>query len=171
MSETPPAVVLQLSTIEIAQLTVLVEQFAELVDESSPADAALDRLAPDAYPDDAGASREFRRLTRGELLSRRASDATAVLSSLRGVADIPDPTQLSDEAARVVELLPLEGDDVTVWMRTLTALRLVLATRLGIRDDEQVVDDPRGFVYDWLGVLLDGIVRAVSPDDDPLTAS
>jgi hypothetical protein len=93
-----------------------------------------------------------------------------VLRSLHADDELPDVAALDDEAAAAVDIVPLDADDAAAWMRTLTAVRLVLATRLGIETDDQVVDDPRAFLYDWLGMLLDGIVRAVAPDDD-VTAS
>ncbi len=44
--------------------------------------------------------------------------------------------------------------------------RLVLATRLGIRsDDDHDPADPRFGVYDWLGYRLDGLVQAATADD------
>ena len=53
-------------------------------------------------------------------------------------------------------------------MRTLTAIRLVIASRLGIEDeDDRDEDDPRFGVYDWLGYRLEGLhagVRAVIRD-------
>ena len=43
----------------------------------------------------------------------------------------------------------------------LAAIRLVLATRLGIRSEEDHdEDDPRFGIYDWLGYRLDGLVQA-----------
>jgi hypothetical protein len=165
-----PAVVLQLSVIEVAQLAAVVEEFSALVD-GDHADAAVDRLAPDAYPDDAEASREFARMTRAELLSRRSDDAGTLLRTLREHGDPGSPADVDDAQAATVVIVAVAGEDVGAWLRTLNAVRLVLATRLGIeRDGDEPADDPRAFVYDWLGMLLDGIVRAVSPDE-PLTAS
>lgn len=165
-----PLVVLQLSLAEVSQLAALVAQFAELLDESRPSeDPALDRLAPDAYPDDADASAEFHRLTRGDLLSRRADDAGAVRRSLDESGAVRDPSELDDDTAAQTAIVTLDHAEATSWMRTLTAVRLVLASRLGIEHDEHATDDPRAVVYDWLGMLLEGVVAAVTPDD-PLTA-
>jgi len=56
--------------------------------------------------------------------------------------------------------------DAHAWLRTLAAVRLVLATRLGIGDaDEHLDGDPRFGIYDWLGYRLDGLVRAMSGDE------
>ena len=48
------------------------------------------------------------------------------------------------------------------WLRTLAAIRLVLASRLGIEvAEDHDPDDPRFGIYDWLGYRLDGLVAAV----------
>ena len=56
----------------------------------------------------------------------------------------------------------IPGEAIDAWLRTLTALRLVIANRLGIESDDDTHDpeDPRYGVYDWLGYRLDGLVRA-----------
>ena len=57
--------------------------------------------------------------------------------------------------------LRLDPEDLQAWLRTLAALRLVLASRLGITtEDDHDGDDPRFGIYDWLGFRLDGLVRA-----------
>lgn len=162
----PRMVVLELSRFEALNLAGLVTQFSELLDESggSSDDPAIGRLVPDAYPDDEAAAREFRDLTQRELLDRRAADAATVVASLRDAAAIPgegeDPAP--DEAALTeTAIVPLDQDEVAAWLRTLAAVRLVLASRLGIEDeDDHDDDDPRFGVYDWLGFRLDGLVRA-----------
>ena len=58
----------------------------------------------------------------------------------------------------------VELDDLSVsaWLRTLTSVRLVMATRLGIvDDDDERPDDPRFGVYDWLGFRLEGLLQAL----------
>nr|WP_246383526.1 DUF2017 family protein [Microbacterium proteolyticum] len=129
-----------------------------LADTRSAGDPAVTRLLPDAYPDDQAASREFRRLTGGDLLERRGQDAATVLRTL-GIdgADL-DPT--SDPDATIAVALG-EGEALA-WMRTLSAVRLVLATRLGIQtEDDHQPDDPRFGVYDWIGYRLDGLMIAL----------
>ena len=58
-------------------------------------------------------------------------------------------------------------------MRTLAAVRLVVASRLGIETEDDDAEaradddeDGRFGVYDWLGFRLDGIVQAL--DDSEL---
>lgn len=154
--------VLTLSTIEVAQLHALVTQFAELVEDSASPDPDLDRLAPDAYPDDPGAGAEFRRLTRGDILERRASEAGVVLTTLDPAGDLPSIDDLDDDSAALPRILTLDVDETGPWMRTLNALRLVLAERLGIVEEADApVDDPRYVLYEWVGMVLDALVRAL----------
>lgn len=159
-------VLMELSVLEAAHLTDLVQQFADLMDESTGADAlddpAVARLVPDAYQDDADAAGEFRRLTQGDLLDRRRTDAARVLASLErdGVALRPAEIDRADaESALVIEL---DADGTSAWLRTLTAVRLVLATRLGVTTDDDHDDgDPRFGVYNWLGFRLEGLLEAL----------
>ena len=53
-------VVLEISGLEALHLAGIVGQFRDLLaDSRSEADPAIERLLPDAYPDDADASREL----------------------------------------------------------------------------------------------------------------
>ncbi|SDH18288.1 DUF2017 family protein [Microbacterium pygmaeum] len=165
-------IVLELSRIEAAHLAGLVGQFADLLaDGQASADPAIGRLVPDAYPDDEDAAREFREVTERELLERRGDDAGTVLRTLAPVLPEGADAALDDVADRdvlaqdVVEI-PLAADDLQAWLRCLAALRLVLAVRLGIRDEtDGSQDDPRFGIYEWLGYRLDGLVQAASPDE------
>ncbi|MGN7967991.1 DUF2017 family protein [Microbacterium sp. 22296] len=152
-------VVLEISGLEALHLAGIVGQFRDLLaDTRSSTDPAVTRLLPDAYPDDEAASQEFRRLTGGDLLERRGQDAATVLRTL-GIdgADL-DPT--SDPDATIAVALG-EGEALA-WMRTLSAVRLVLATRLGIKtEDDHQPEDPRFGVYDWIGYRLDGLMTAL----------
>ncbi|MBF4560751.1 DUF2017 family protein [Microbacterium sp. VKM Ac-2870] len=156
-------VVMELSAWEAAHLTDLVEQFTELLDETNTVadDPAVARLVPDAYADDVEAAGEFRRLTEADLLSRRRADADVVLASLQrdGVTLRPaDIDRVDAEEALVIEL---DDEPVAAWLRTLTALRLVVATRLGVTADDDQDDDPRFGVYNWLGYRLEGLLQTL----------
>lgn len=157
---TERTIVLELARIEGAHLADLVNQFDRLLAESDVVgDPALRRLVPDAYADPE-AAREFRSLTERELLARRSEDATVVLASLAAIGELPE----DPEDPRLVEAveLRLDPDEARAWLRTLSAVRLVLATRLDISDeDDHHPEDPRFGIYDWLGYRLDGLVRAV----------
>ena len=146
---------LTLTRIEVSHLRDLVAQFTDLVNGTPSDDPALERLTPDVYPDDEDASREFRSITRGDLLHRRARDAQLVRQGLDSVMSAP-----GDDELRPVDIA-LDAEAIDPWLRTLTALRLVIATRLGIEtEDDHDPEDPRFAVLDWLGYLLDGLVQA-----------
>lgn len=154
-------VALEITRLEAAHLSRLVAQFAELVDgaETRDGDPAIRRLAPDAY-EDAEAAREFRDLTEGDLLDRRRDDAATVVATLAEASDIPE----DPDDPRLLEavVVALDAPAAGAWLRTLAAVRLVLATRLGIADtDDHDADDPRFGIYDWLGYRLDGLVSAI----------
>ncbi|MGW9114942.1 DUF2017 family protein [Microbacterium sp. NPDC055683] len=144
-----PGVVVELSAFERDHLRELVAQFAGLVAGGAD-DPALERLTPSAYRDDAEAAAEFRGLTRDDLLRRRADDAGVVLAGIdRGTP------------------LELDAEETNAWLRTLAAVRLVLATRLGIDQSDDLVDrhEPRFALYDWLGYRLELLVLAADGQD------
>ena len=139
-----------------------------------PSDPALIRLFPDAYggpgPEDrkvdpaelAARSAEFRRFTENDLRTRKREDALAVVRSLDALA--PE----GDDGAAVLELtgeLPLR------WLGALNDLRLTIAARLDItEDDESAVlfrlpdDDPRKpmvMAYLWLGGLQETLIETL----------
>lgn len=158
---TDRTIVVPLATIEGVHLASLVDEFLDLLRAGvlgAAADPAFERLVPSPYPDDEAAGREFADAMRDELLDRRAADAAIVRSGLDGFVrhdDVPE-----DEALRSRDVLIADGQ-IDAWLRTLNALRLVIATRLGIIDeDRHDEDDPRFGVYDWLGFRLDGIIQA-----------
>ncbi|HAQ59848.1 MAG TPA: DUF2017 domain-containing protein [Microbacterium sp.] len=167
---TEHTLILTISRLEAQQLADLVAQFSELLEPHAVADSdsstfsndpVLARLAPSAYPDDPEAAAEFRDATRHDLLERRQNDALRVLADLApsfASGDVSAPNPAGDTID-----LAIEGDAGWAWMRTLTAIRLVIATRLGISedDDHHDPDDDRFAVYDWIGYRLDGIVRAL----------
>jgi len=160
-------VVLELTRMEAAHLAGLVNQFAELLDASGPSstDPAIARLVPDAYADDTEAAQEFRDLTERDLLDRRRRDAEVVLESLHDPATLPGDAEPGDDALIELVDVRLDPDLLQAWLRCLAAIRLVLATRLEIRTEEDHdVGDPRFGVYEWLGYRLDGLVNAASDD-------
>ncbi len=158
---TPRAVVLELARIEAANLAGIVAQFAQLLAESTDStDPAVERLTPAAYADDADAAREFRAMTHDELLERRSDDAATVLASLGESATLAE--DLPDEALTELTAVVLDAQATQAWLRTLAAIRLVLANRLGIEsEDDHDEGDPRFGIYEWIGYRLDGLVRAL----------
>jgi hypothetical protein len=132
-----------------------------------PEDPVLARLLPDAYRDDAESAGEFRRFTERSLREQKAENGMAVLNSLRD-AGLPDEVVPDDDMTVEVELNP---DEVQAWLRTLTDVRLALATRLGVEDDDDDYwaalpeDDHRSYlhdIYDWLGFVQESLVSAIT---------
>ena len=123
-----------------------------------PEDPVLRRLFPDAYTDDPAASADFRRFTSRELRGKKVAEAQVVLAGLARTEDGAHDLQIA-------------ADEIDAWLRTLTSLRLAVATRLGITDAEAAEelsqldeDDPRAFmasVYDWLGFAEETLLSAL----------
>lgn len=168
MSDSAAHVVLELTRIEAVHLRGLVDQFVVLLTDTPDAttDPAVGRLVPSAYPEDAAAAAQFRASTQPELLRRRTEDAAVVLADLTVAGHADD---LSDDApgqALAEFIVRLDRDHTDAWLRTLAAVRLVLASRLGIEsEDDDDPDDPRYGVYEWLGYRLDGLTRAASAEE------
>ena len=124
----------------------------------TPEDPVLRRLFPNAYADDPDAASEFRRFTERDLRAKKISDAQVALGHL-------------DLTAGGQRELRVPTAEAGAWLRSLTSLRLALATRLGIEDAEvaeQLADlpdgDPRAYlasVYDWLGFAQETLINAL----------
>lgn len=161
---TSEAILVPLTTIERHHLVQLVEEFLELIETSRDfGDPAIARLTPNPYPDDADSATDFADSTRDELLDRRLADARRARTTL-GDAE-PDLTSLTSEMLSTQEELVVPVDVVDPWLRTLTAIRLVIATRLGITSDEDPGADGSHDVYDWLGYRLELLVQAADDAD------
>jgi hypothetical protein len=125
---------------------------------TAPSDPALRRLLPDAYPDDAEATEEFRRYTDATLRDGMSADLHAVRASLLVIGE-NGHASLDDELAQA-------------WLRVLNRVRLVLAVRLGIEnatdhDNLGVIDadDPRTgpfLLFEWVGYLLSDLLNALN---------
>ncbi|MFL6062648.1 MAG: DUF2017 domain-containing protein [Marmoricola sp.] len=132
----------------------------------APEDPVLHRLFPTAYTEDAEAAAEFRRFTEADLRNSKAAAAASVIDALEdaGLGDLPEDGTYID-----VELDPATA---LSWMRCLTDMRLAIATRLGIEDEQDVVrfseladDDPAAFMYaayEWLAFLQETLVGTVA---------
>jgi hypothetical protein len=136
-----------------------------------PEDPVLQRLLPDAYRDDAEDSAEFRRFTERSLTSTKVANAEAVLASLKEAG--LDDAAFDEEGAEAPDPLEVELDAAAVqaWLRTLTDIRLSLAVRLGIDDDQDAMLLARSEdeavvamteLYDWLGYVQETLVTALS---------
>jgi hypothetical protein len=145
--------------LEGIRLAQLVGEFRDLLASADARDEALNRLTPNPYPDDANAAREFADGTRTDLLDRRGADALTVHKALAEFRI--DGDEISEEEALRVQDLVVAPQDVDAWLRTLNAIRLVIASRLEIDgEDDHDPDDPRYGVYDWLGYRLELLIQA-----------
>ena len=152
---------IRMAVVEASQLARLVDDLGDLVGaERDLDDPAMARLTPDAYPDDAEASQEYRKATQPDLLDRRSADAAVVAAGLAGLR--ADLTTISEEEALVEHDVTIAAASIDAWLRTLTALRLVIAERIGIVDDDEEHrgDDARYGVYDWLAYRLETLIEA-----------
>ncbi len=178
----------KLSPYEVELLSSLIMQLIELITDGEPEDFAapaassdpfdqlvkdlqadpdepevsedpvIRRLFPNAYPHDAAASSDFRRFTERGLRSIKLTEAQTVLSRLT-------ETDLGAHDLRVPR------NETNAWLKTLTSVRLAVATRLGITDAESADelgelpdDDPRAFmvsVYEWLGFAQETMISAL----------
>ena len=131
----------------------------------APEDPVLARLFPTAYPQDEEAAAEFRRFTEGAL---RDGKAAAAITIIDGLEDAGLPQELTEDGLMIdVELEPAQVQD---WLRALNDIRLALATRLGVEEDDEEYweslpeDDPRTQahdIYEWVGYLQETLVAAL----------
>ena len=140
-------------------IATLATQVAELLAErdDSTTDPAIKRLLPDAYRDNADDAAEFRRFTETELADEKVRSALGMAELLT-----PDPESEADDKVQV----RLDEAAAFDWMRSFTDIRLALAARLGIEDDESsgMLDEDSQLtmaVYQWLGGLQWSLVRAI----------
>ncbi|MFQ5556357.1 MAG: DUF2017 family protein [Acidimicrobiales bacterium] len=132
----------KLRTDEQEIIAYLVGQLRELL--MADQDPNLVRLKPPARRDDPEADAEYREMVGDDLLRHRLEAIDTVEVGLAGGV-------IDDEA-------------VTAWLQTLNALRLVLGERLEA-DDDPLGDEADAYaLYEWLGWLLEQLVRAAATD-------
>ncbi|MEV4709747.1 DUF2017 domain-containing protein [Micromonospora sp. NPDC049374] len=152
------------ATFAVDEVRVLRKVASEVVglltDGFDHSDPVVCRLFPEAYPEDAAGTAEFRRYTEGDLKTAKIDQAGAILAALPG--DSGGEVRLDAEAAEA-------------WLRALNDARLAMGVRLEIKDgtdlgaelDDAVADDPsssRVFqlsVYAYLGYLQESLLNAL----------
>lgn len=136
---------------EAAMLITLAGQITELVEgrTAHDGDPAILRLLPDAYPDDAEKSAEFRRFTVDDLANRKVANARAMAEAVVTASEAGRPTTVQ-----------IDAQAAQAWIRSLTDIRLTIASRLGIeRDGDEPADDPDLLnLYDWLGFVQGSLI-------------
>jgi hypothetical protein len=132
---------------------------------TAPEDPVLARLFPTAYAEDEEAAAEFRRFTEGTLRDGKAAGAATVIDALE---EAGLPPVLVDQ--KLVIDVELDEAAAAVWLKTFTDLRLALATRLEVEQDDEAFwrslpdDDPRSQahdIYEWIGALQETLVDAL----------
>jgi hypothetical protein len=155
---------------EVAAPTGSDDPLEKLLDFSGPTtepdDPVLARLFPTAYRDDEEAAAEFRRFTEGSLRDHKAEAAGLVIETLE---EAGLPTELAEEGLTVD--VELDQPAAVTWMKSLTDIRLALATRLGVEEGDEEYwhslpdEDPRTQVhdiYEWVGYLQETLVDSLS---------
>ena len=141
---------LRLSPGERDLLRGLCGQLRELLRDADPSgDPAIARLFPAAYPDDPLRSLDFERGAGSGLVADRLA-----------AVDLVETTVAAEH---------LSEDEVMAWLGSVSALRLVLGTRLAITEETTEADYPEGNpdldtygMYLYLTWLEAGIVEGLS---------
>ena len=140
-------ILVALDEVERDLLTSLTTQYEDILHDDEGDDPVHERLFPSAYREDPEADAEFRRYTTEGLVDRKSANAGRIAAAV-----------LASRDGRIL----LDADSANAWLPALTDLRLVVAERLGIRaDDDLVPDDQLGAVYWWLGELQERLVGAL----------
>ena len=139
----------RLSAEEREILRSLPAQVREALATGDPADPAVARLNPSAYPHNPELDAEYRELLGDDLNAGR-------LEALQTLEDSVDAERLEEQ-------------QVLAWLRALNDMRLLLGTRLDVSEDpteRQVApDDPRApalALYDYLSILESDLVEALA---------
>jgi hypothetical protein len=126
----------------------VVETMAVADDPGALDDPVLQRLLPDAFPDDPEANAEFASATRARLAESKADGARRLAADLEAAPN------------GVVRLGP---DEAVVWVKALGDVRLALAERVGIDAVQHDVRTPQGLMYAWLTWLQGSLVDLLDP--------
>ncbi|MBG6238678.1 hypothetical protein IWX78_001650 [Mycetocola sp. CAN_C7] len=148
---------------EVVVFTDLVQQIIGLLERVKQGEADVDpgvlaRLFPDAYVNDPEAADEFRRFTLDDLIDRKVENARGVLVSFENARS----RLTGDGEVRTVQL---DREYAMYWLGTLTDLRLVLATSLGIdgsgNTSEETDSEYVESLYDWFGFAQGSLLEAL----------
>lgn len=165
----------RLEPVEVDLLRLATGQLVDLLTEAqsdpvaADTDPAIRRLLPDAYLSDPEAAAEFRRYTAGDLVAGKIRNAGVVLACLDEAEEgdsEPDDSETDDSETDGTTAVPLSTEQVLCWLRTLTDLRLTLATRLKISADGRIGlrGNDAAFLtelYEWLGMVQESLVYAI----------
>lgn len=161
--------VVELLRSEQAEPTEHEDPLAALFDFNGPADEPDDpvllRLFPTAYEEDPEAAGEFRRYTEPALRAGKERNALQVIEDLE---DAGLPYEPEDDSLMID--LELDEPSAMAWLLALNDIRLAIATRLGITEDDHEFweslpeEDPRSHahdIYEWTGWVQETLVAAI----------
>ena len=146
-----------LETEEAMLLSELADQVDSVLLLGEADDPALGRLLPNAYPEDLEASDEFTRYPRESLVDGKRQAA----QSVRDATAVEHP----DDGVVQIEL---DQAQAWGWLTFLTDLRLILAERVGLDDDEddadvETRDDYLRAAYEWAGFVQGSMLEVLDP--------
>jgi hypothetical protein len=154
--------VVSLQAEELELLQTLPDQLRSVI-AGADDDPARERLFPRAYLDPTAEAEEqqWREFVHPDLVGQRF-DAVSALDESLGRAEVTG----RDGEWREIVLAP---DDIPAWLGVLNDTRLILGSRLGMTEDERVIDpdDPQagGYAfYDWLTWVQGDLVEALLGD-------
>ena len=148
---------LTLNDTEAETLASVAGQLADLLGgaEDRVGDPALERLLPDGYRDNTEDAEEFRRYTQTDLVDEKVAAARTIVDALSA------PTDRRKGTVQV----RLGPTDAVAWLRSINDIRLALAARLGIADENfRPEDDDDSYnyaIYVWLGQVQFVLLHAV----------
>ena len=148
---------LTLNDPEAETLASVAGQLADLLGgvEDRVGDPALERLLPDGYRDNSDDAEEFRRYTQTDLVDEKVAAARAIVDALSA----------STDRGKSTVHVTLTPTDAISWLRSINDIRLALAARLGIADENfrpEGDDDSYNYaIYVWLGQLQFVLLHAV----------
>lgn len=134
----------RLTPYEVTVLRGLVGDVRKLLEPDAPANAMTRRLFPDPSFDPVAAE-ELRGLIEDDLREAKRAAAAALLESL------PDDGKVD-----------LDPETAEQWLTALNDVRLALGTALAVTEDSYGDEDAELDVYQWLSILQETLVEAVS---------
>jgi len=140
-------VAIGLSAAEVAILSRLSALLGSIGSDAQ--DPARGRLHPAVYPDDEAASQELMRLTKDDIAAGRQADLEIFTRQL--------PESMNGVDVKI--------DEAEAWLRVLGAARIVLASRRGLFDLDDLelasTDDPDVALVHLLGAYQAGLTEAL----------
>jgi hypothetical protein len=146
------------ATLRVEEADAVMRVASDILDELDDVeDPGLRRLFPPAYVQDAPRDEEFQALTKDDLIEHKRLAANLVIKSIE-----------HGKKKRGAWSARLDEETAHAWLGVVNDARLILGTRLDVKDDEEpelLPDDhpeaPRHNLYMYLGALEWALVEAL----------